>query len=86
MIRLRRGFHLCQGYDVTRRRDRRWRIDCGLSSRWARCDAENFFDRGRIVNLSALDHGGDVAGVANVLRRVAIDEDQVGQFSGGWLD
>lgn len=39
-IRLRRGFHLCQGYDVTRRRDRRWRIDCGLSSRRARCNAE----------------------------------------------
>jgi len=32
MIRLRRGFHLCQGYDVTIRRDRRWRKNCGLSS------------------------------------------------------
>lgn len=49
-----------------------------LSSRRARGDAEGFFDRGRIVNLSAFDHGGDVAGVANVLRRVAVDEDHVG--------
>lgn len=57
-----------------------------LSSRGARCDAEGFFDRGRVVDFSTLDHGGDVAGVANVLRRVAIDEDHVGQFSGGWLD
>lgn len=55
------------------RRDRGWRIDCGLSSRRARCNAEGFFDRGRIVDLSAFDHGGDVAGVANVLRGVAID-------------
>jgi hypothetical protein len=29
-------------------------------------EAEGFFDRGRIVNLSALDHGGDVAGVLNM--------------------
>ena len=65
------------------RRDKGWRIDCGLSSRWTRCDAEGFFDCYRIVNFSALDYGGDVTGVANVLRRVAIDEDHVGQFSGG---
>ena len=58
-------------------------IVVALSSRRTRCDAEGFFDRGRIVNLSALEHGGDVAGVANVLRRVAIDEDHVGEYSGG---
>jgi hypothetical protein len=60
----------------------RWTAQ-GSISRRVRCDAEGFFDRGRIVNLSALDHGGNVAGVANVLRGVAIDEDHVGQFSSG---
>ena len=38
-----------------------------LRSRRARRDAEGFFDRGRIVNLSAIDYGGDVAGVVNML-------------------
>jgi hypothetical protein len=33
------------------------------------------------VDLSAFDHGRDLADVANVLGWVAIDQDHVGQFS-----
>lgn len=37
-----------------------------------RGDPHRFLNGSGVVNLSAFDHGGEVAGVANVLRWVAM--------------
>ena len=44
-----------------------------LPSRVTLCNAERFFDRHRVVHLSAFEHGSDVANVANILSWIAID-------------
>src|SRR4051812_31520164 len=44
-------------------------------------DAEGFLNRGGVVDIAAFYDGRDLVEVVNVLRGIAVDEDQVGEFA-----